>query len=165
MMDDPGKRELLARCVEAASRSFDDWKIDVLAQVFVAAAEDGAKVEQGTLLVDALRQIDGLHARLLRILARPGPKKLPASGTPDGALGLGALATGGPDVWPVEEILAEDPDLRGAFDYLVGRLTQLGMIYDEAPARYGGGRGDWRLTDFGRACATYLMQRAQGAPG
>ena len=70
---DPRTLEMLARCVEAAARSLDEEKIDLLARIFVSGERDTAKVDEASILVEAVRQLEAPHLRLLSILAELGP--------------------------------------------------------------------------------------------
>jgi hypothetical protein len=153
---DPRVLEMLARSVEAAARSLDDDKIDLLARIFVSGMRDSAKVDEAIILVEALRPLEAPHLRLLTVLAKPGPHLVPGRATeerPRTPENMARIAT-----WRVEDILREDPGLSGAFDALVARLHALGLVYDE-----GSGRLDyqplWFLTQLGRACVQYLGER------
>jgi len=151
--------EMLARSVEAASRSLDDQKIDLLARLFVSAVRNPAKIDEVNILIEALRQIEASHLRVLAVLAETGPHLVPgraADDQPRTPENMTQVAT-----WRVEDILSADPGLRGAFDALIAKLNALGLVYDE-----GNGRLDyeplWFLTPFGRACVTYLGDRGSG---
>lgn len=151
--------EMLARSVEAASRSLDDQKIDLLARIFVSAVRDPARVDEANILIEALRQIEAPHLRVLAVLAEPGPHLVPGRATEDGPRTPENMAR--IPTWRVEDILSVDPGLRGAFDALIAKLYALGLVYDE-----GSGRLDykplWLLTPFGRGCVKYLGDRGFG---
>jgi hypothetical protein len=154
-------RDLLLRAVDAASRSLDQRKIELLARLYVATEEDPARVDEAVLLVDALRQIESMHLRVVRILARPGPRLLPPTDQEKlerqrVAASSGDATPGG--VWPVEEILSQDPGLRPGFSVLIARLVSLGLVYDEGPGRIEY-QPFWELTQFGWNCARYLRER------
>lgn len=72
-MKDAKVRELLARSVETAARSLDDWKIDLLAATFVGGLRDDALVDDVLLLVEAIRQLETPHMRVLTVLAKERP--------------------------------------------------------------------------------------------
>jgi hypothetical protein len=80
---DPRTLEMLARSVEAASHSLDDQKIDLLARIFVSGVRDPAKVDEVNILIEALRQIEAPHLRVLTVLAEPGPHLVPGRATED----------------------------------------------------------------------------------
>src|SRR6266567_528387 len=156
---DPRALEMLARSVEAAARSLDDEKIDLLARIFVSGVRDSAKVNEAVILIEALRQLEVPHLRLLTVLSNPGPHLVPGRATEDRPRTPANMAR--IPAWRVEDILTEDPGLRGAFDALVARLYALGFVYDE-----GSGRLDyeplWFLTPLGRTCVQYLGDRGSG---
>ena len=151
--------EMLARSVEAASRSLDDQKIDLLARIFVNTVHDPAKVDEANILIEALRQIEAPHLRVLAVLAEPGPHLVPGRATEDRPRTPENMAR--IPAWRIEDILSADPGLSGAFDALIAKLNALGLVYDE-----GSGRLDyeplWFLTPFGRACVRYLGERGSG---
>ena len=153
---DPRTLEMLARSVEAASRSLDDQKIDLLARIFVSGVHDSAKVDEANILIEALRQLEAPHLRLLSVLAEPGPHLVPGRPTEDRPRTPENMAR--IHTWRAEDIFAVDPGLRGAYDALIARLYALGLVYDE-----GSGRLDyeplWFLTQLGRACVQYLGER------
>ena len=130
---DPWTLEMLARSVEAAARSLDDEKIDLLARIFVSGIRDSAKVDEAIILIEALRQVEAPHLRLLTVLAKPGPHFVPARPTEDRPRTPANMAR--IPAWRVEDIFAEDLGLRGAFDALVARLNSLGLVYDEGSGR------------------------------
>jgi len=155
----PRTLEMLARSVEAAARSLDDHKIDLLARIFVSGVHDSAKVDEANILIEALRQIEAPHLRVLTVLAQPGPHLVPGraiEGQPEVSENTPQIPT-----WRVEDIFAQDPGLRGAFDALIARLYALDFVYDE-----GNGRLDykplWSLTRFGRVCVQYFDKRGAG---
>jgi hypothetical protein len=155
---DPRTLEMLARGVEAAARSLDDRKIDLLARIFVSGVRDRAKVDEAIILIEALRQLEAPHLRLLTVLSKPGPHLVPGQATEDRPRTPENMARIA--VWGVEDILTEDPGLREAFDALVARLNALGLVYDE-----GSGRLDyeplWFLTSLGQASVRYLGDRGR----
>ncbi len=156
---DPRTLEMLARSVEAAARSLDDEKVDLLARIFVSGTRDQAKVDEAIILIEALRQLEAPHLRLLTVLSKPGPHLVPGRATEDRPRTPENMAR--IPAWRVEDILTEDPGLRSAFDALVARLYALGLAYDE-----GSGRLDyeplWFWTSLGRACVQYLGERGCG---
>lgn len=155
---DPRTLEMLARSVEAASHSLDDEKIDLLARIFVSAVRDHAKVDEAIILIEALRQLEAPHLRLLAVLSEPGPHLIPGRATGERPRTPENMAR--IPVWRVEDILTQDPGLMGTFDALVARLNALGLVYDE-----GSGRLDyeplWFLTLLGRECVQYLGERGR----
>lgn len=155
----PRTLEMLARSVEAAARSLDDEKIDLLARIFVSGVRDQAKVDEAIILIEALRQIEVSHLRLLTVLSKPGPHLVPGRATGERPRTPENMAR--IPVWRVEDILTEDPGLRGAFNALIARLSALGLVYDE-----GSGRLDyeplWFLTSLGQECVQHLGERGSG---
>jgi hypothetical protein len=159
---DPRVLEMLARCVEAASRSLDDEKIDLLARIYVSGARDSARVDEAIILVEALRPLEAPHLRLLTVLAKPGPHLVPGRPTeerPRTPENMARVAT-----WRVEDILRVDPGLSGVFDALVARLNSLGLVYDEGSGRLGY-EPLWFLTQLGWTCVQYLGGRGSGPVG
>jgi len=156
---DPRTLELLARSVEAASRSLDDETIDLLARIFVSGVRDHAKVDEAIILIEALRQLEAPHLRLLTVLSEPGPHHVPGRATEERPRTPENMAR--VQVRRVEDILTQDPGLRGTFNALVAKLNSLGLVYDE-----GSGRLDyeplWFLTSLGRDCVQYLKERGRG---
>jgi hypothetical protein len=156
---DPRTLEMLARSVEAAARSLDEQKIDLLARIFVSGVRDSAKVDEAIILIEALRQLEMPHLRLLTVLAKPGPHLVPGRPTEDRPRTPENMAR--IPTWRIEDILQEDPGLSDAFDALIARLYAFGFVYDE-----GSGRLDyeplWFLTQLGRACVDYLGERGSG---
>jgi len=152
-------RELLTRSVEAAARSLDDWKIDLLAATFVRGVQDDAIVDDALLLVEAIRQLENPHMRFLRVLATVRQRAI-APPEPGGLFKAGVPR---PDrrpasQWLGEDILREDPGLELAFDSLSSKLQGLGLVSIE-----GNGRARYEtyyeLTRMGHGCTSYLQQR------
>jgi len=160
-VNNPQLFEMLARAVDAAARSADRGKIDLLAGIFVRAVRDPEKVDAANILLDATTQLEPPHVRLLRILSRPGPHLVPGRPTGDGPRTPETMARIAS--WRVEDILAADDGLGGVFDALIGKLQTLGLVYDE-----GSGRLDyeplWFLTKLGRSCAQFLSERGTIRP-
>ncbi|PWK30308.1 hypothetical protein BC793_13931 [Actinoplanes xinjiangensis] len=148
-LTDPRKLEVLARAVEAASRALDEEKIDLLARVYVVGVHDQALIDESSILVDSIRQIEGPHLRVMQVLATHGPRVLKAG---DG---------GQINAWPEPELAAE-ARTGEALPALVAKLVSLGFVYDE-----GIGRIDyepyWQLSPFGQNCLNFLSQRQASA--
>jgi signal transduction histidine kinase len=161
--DSPRALELLAQTVDAASRAADDWKIDALARVFAHSIQnDGAAVDDGLLLIDALRQLEVPHLRLLRIL---------------GTTRVDTARTDGGTTYPfrmpllrASQIVGLDPGLDGALEALAAKLVTLGMAVrhevDDSKRVLPNAdrhRHAWSLTRFGFDCAVYLVGRGERA--
>jgi hypothetical protein len=133
--------------------------IDLLARIFVSGVRDSAKVDEAIILIEAIRQLEAPHLRLLAVLSKPGPHLVPGRATGDRPRTPENMAR--IPTWRVEDVLTEDPDLSGAFDALIARLSALGLVYDE-----GSGPLDyqplWFLTSLGQACVQYLGERGSG---
>ncbi|MDQ7907640.1 hypothetical protein RB614_24260 [Phytohabitans sp. ZYX-F-186] len=152
----PRALEFLAQTVGAASQAVDDWKVDVLAAVWAQSIDDDAAVDDGLLGVDALRQLEVSHLRLLRILE-----------TVRYAVGWGPASQANPErkVLPRLFIVRQDPGLDRAFDVLAGKLVSLGMANWESlrlsqPSRVRG-MGTEGLTVTG---VWFPMRRLPGSP-
>jgi hypothetical protein len=65
--DDP-LATLLARTVEPASGSHNEWKIRMLARAFVRGAEDGAKVDEMLMLAGLAADLEVAHVRALKVI-------------------------------------------------------------------------------------------------
>ncbi len=99
----PRSLEMLARSVEAAARCLDDEKIDLLARIFVSGMRDSAKVDEAIILMEALRQLEPPHLRLMTVLAKPGPQLVPGRATEDRSRTPENMAR--IPTWRVEDIL------------------------------------------------------------
>jgi hypothetical protein len=93
-------------------------------------------------LVDALRQLEGPHVRLLVILEEQAPQYQ----FPDG----GARAS----VWAQGNILGRDPLLAPAISLLVAKLQAVGFIAPDASMI--GDEPIWELTVAGRLAVRHL---------
>jgi hypothetical protein len=144
----PRRLELLAQAVEGASRARDDWKVDLLAKVYVHGAADDDKLDHMAILLDVVRQLEVPHVRLLRLIAEGTPIYLDPGSTMSVNL---------------RRITFEDPVLNGSFDTLAGKLEMLGLILgrvDEIRLRsFYTREWRWRLTRLGKACVRYLEER------
>ncbi|WP_157744728.1 hypothetical protein [Micromonospora viridifaciens] len=147
----PAKLELLVQAVEGATQSLGDWKIEMLARLFVAGMRDEAKVDEALVLVHAVRQLEVPHLRVLAVLSRQAPSHI-------GERSTGPWVIPERRVWLVGDIAAEDPGVEGAFDVLIARLQGLGLVSDE---RVGAVDFEphWTLTAFGWQCVEYLTDR------
>ncbi|MEH1057088.1 hypothetical protein V6U89_18035 [Micromonospora sp. CPCC 206171] len=161
---DPRKLEVLGLATEAASRALDDRKIDLLARIYAHGAYRHDLIDETAVMLDAVRQIEGPHLRVMEVLSRPGPHFLPSPDTQDAMLNnmLGrASSTPGRShlaVWRNDQLAAES-GVGDALSALIAKLAGLGMVYDE-----GLGRVDyqplWQLTAFGQNCLRYLADNS-----
>lgn len=160
---DPRKLEVLGFATEAASRALDEKKIDLLARIYVHGVRGHDLIDETAVMIDAVRQIEGPHLRVMEVLSRPGPHFLPSPNTQQAMLNemLGTLprGQGRPHVaaWRNDQLAAES-GVGDALSALVAKLAGLGMVYDE-----GIGRLDyqpiWQLTPFGQNCLRLLADR------
>jgi hypothetical protein len=143
------QRELLAMAVESATRSLDDWKVDLLARIYATVTHED-RIDEAALLIDAVRDLEGPHLRLLKLMK-------------DGEHGSFSIFTS-------KQLVGRDPGLTTVIDALVSRLARAGFVtavgvprhsidsmaavaaFDIAPR--------WQLTPFGVQCADYLADRA-----
>ncbi|MBM0240580.1 hypothetical protein JNW88_32240 [Micromonospora sp. ATA32] len=151
--DDPAVLEVLARTVETASRSLDEWKIRLLARIFVSTTRDDAVIDSALILTDAVRQLEAPHVRLLALLASRKPDHL----RPIGLTGEDSLELAR---WTDQQIWKADPGLVGVYEALIGRLTALGLIANSTGPNAPNRIARWVLTELGRMCARHLSQRA-----
>lgn len=70
LLDSPEIEVLLARAISAAAASAVEDKRRLLARVVQAAVLDDAAIDQSTLIVDVLEQVDAVHLRCLEAIAR-----------------------------------------------------------------------------------------------
>lgn len=70
LLQSPEVEVLLARAINAAAASSVSDKRRLLARVVQAAVLDDAAIDQSTLLVDVLEQVDAVHIRCLEAIAR-----------------------------------------------------------------------------------------------
>jgi hypothetical protein len=70
LLEAPEVEVLLVRAVNAAAGSALSSKRRLLARVVQAAVLDDAAIDQSTLIVDVLEQIDAVHVRCLEAIAR-----------------------------------------------------------------------------------------------
>jgi hypothetical protein len=165
---DPRKLEVLGQATEAASRALDDRKIDLLARIYAHGVHGHELIDETAVMIDAVRQIEGPHLRVMEVLSRPGPQFLPSPESQQAELNemLGTLPGGGQGrphiaVWRNDQLAAESGG-EDALSALTAKLAGLGMVYDE-----GIGRLDyqpfWQLTVFGRNCLKYLAHRSMPA--
>lgn len=154
---DPRKLELLAQALDAVTRSLGDWKVDLLARVFVAGTRDDARIDQAVVLIEVIRQLEVPHLRVLSILSGPGPTR--TTETPVSHWVIPAR-----QVWLVQDILKKDQEIEDAFQVLVARLQGLGLVTDE---RVGGVDFEplWQLSPFGWQCVDYLTAHGTGQGG
>jgi len=108
---DPRLVELLAQAAETAARSFDDWKIDTLARVFVHGARGEEHVDGAQIVLDVVRQLERPHLRLMELLLSPNPNWNYPTSDDD---------TAATHRWPTGDIIQVDPGLDKA---LASRLS------------------------------------------
>jgi hypothetical protein len=156
---DPQKRELLYRAVHSAAGAVDEVKLDALARSFAtgALARDTAVVDHMLIVVETLSRLEAPDLRLLDVLAQRGPQALPGGGD-------GERQEPTPHALSQGDILKADPGLAPAFDALIGRLQGMGLAYNEGTGRTGY-MPFWRLTNFGVACVSHLLQRGGDSAG
>ncbi len=148
---DPRLLELLAQAADAAARSFDDWKIDTLARVFVQGARGEEHVDAAQIVLDVVRQLERPHLRLMQLLLSPNPNwNYPENDD----------NTAATHRWPTGDIIQADSGLDKALDALMGKLIGPGLAYDTAVGAFVGYEATWALTPFGNECAAYLTSRA-----
>lgn len=136
--DDGQKLELLGITVRAASEALDRRKIDLLAHVFVRDVWDCAAIDEAQLLLDAIRQIEALDLRLLRVLKESD--------------------------LVMDDMAPPDPGFGDAVYPLIARLSRVGMVYDVAPF-LAGAPPTWRLTKFGGKCVDHLRELGSDTAG
>jgi hypothetical protein len=160
---DPRKLEVLGRATEAAARALDERKIDLLARIYAHGVHGHDLIDETAVLVDAVRQIEGSHLRVLAVLSRPGPQLLPARDSKQTTLSqVPGTVFDDPETrdvfaWRNDQLAAES-GVGDALSALIAKLAGLGMVYDE-----GVGRWDfepyWQPTPFGWNCLNYLARR------
>jgi hypothetical protein len=126
-------RRLLGITVESATQAQDDWKIRMLAKVFVRGAADPAKVDELAHLTALLRDVDGADARLMAAMVN-----LEAMN--------GMLVQG-------EEIAAHDPGIGRLAVVLHRKLAALELVVGKSGPMYG-----WGLTSVGDFCVQALAE-------
>jgi hypothetical protein len=119
---DPAALELLAQTVEAAARSLDDWKIDLLARAFVDGLRHSETVDASAVIIDVVRQLEVLHLhaldRLPATVYEPGERRyLEARPIPDLARPSDRTSTPGPDLGEV-------------IHAVMGKLVTLGLAVE-----------------------------------
>ncbi|NMO57524.1 hypothetical protein HH310_40955 [Actinoplanes sp. TBRC 11911] len=126
---DPTALELLAQTVEAAARSLDDWKIDLLARAFVDGLSSNETVDVSGVAIDVVRQLEVLHlhalARLPSVVYEPGKDDyLEARPVPD-------------LVRPSDSVSIPGPDLSEVVHAVLGKLVTLGLAVQVERGTYG----------------------------
>lgn len=117
---DPSTLELLAQAAEAAARSFDDWKIDLLARVFVDGLRNQDSIDVAAVVLDVVKQLEVLHLHVLDRL--PGPIYDPRDGrSVDAAVPVSGLEQ------PSAATSRSGPDLSEVIHMVVGKLVALGL--------------------------------------
>ncbi|HZM84772.1 MAG TPA: hypothetical protein VFC19_54310 [Candidatus Limnocylindrales bacterium] len=147
--------DLLARAAEASKLSTEALKIRVFARAFVASVKDPATVDHARIIVEELAQLQMGHLRLLKVLHGEPPWPTAKSETQR-------------EVWGRALILTADPGLAQAFDALIAKLRGVGMVSEESLGlTVGSSSADtmWKLTQFGKACATWLVQMSTSSDG
>jgi hypothetical protein len=163
---DERKLELLGRTVEAAARSLEDRKIDLLARTYVHGVHDGDRIDQALIITGALRELETPHLLLLAAMRTPGPVLIhrrsnrdPNPGRERQSIAQRAAVT----AWSAQAVEHTQPVLRGGVEAVASRLVSLGLIqaiWDEAEARQC-----WVTTPFGHQCMQHLQQRGEAAGG
>ena len=144
----PRKLELLAQVAEAASHSFDGWKIDLLANLYVRSGSSEDTIDNALLVLEVVRRLEKLHIELLKRIAAGEPIHLEphtSMGASDRYLTTSAIVN--------------------SFDYLVEHLRSLGLVYAVEPRQLlyikGHQNWFWALTNFGKACVQLLDARGE----
>jgi hypothetical protein len=142
-VDDEAKRELLGRLVETTTDTRSAWKIRMLARAFVKGAMDGERVDIILMVVDLLRKVDPVHARLLAAF----------DPTPGGV----AVNPGE----PLDVLLERDPGITAAAPFVVRHVVELDLVRVNEGSSHPGAL---MLTDLGELCRTWLRNLAEDDP-
>jgi hypothetical protein len=142
----PYALELLAQTAEAAARSLDDWKIDLLARAFVDGLRNQDNIDVAAVTVDAVRQIEVLHLYAL--------DRLPATVYEAGEERYtNALPI--PDLARPSEIASRlGPDLSEVIHMVMGKLVTLGLAVEVD-------RGTWETLGVPAYMITRLGDRVR----
>lgn len=151
LLQAPELEVLLARAVNAAAASSLASKRRLLARVVQAAILDDAAIDQATLIVDVLEQVDAVHIRCLEAIARAE---------------LNSKEAGD---WEFTAERAEKPANQrvqeAADDYpspIIKRLATLGLA--DASVDWGGHTRVTGMTVFGELVLNDLRQESLPAP-
>jgi hypothetical protein len=95
---------LLGETVNVAAHNTDEWTVRALARAYVAGVKDPAKVDPMLDLVRVLPGVEGKHARVMAVLAKP------------------------PHVQTVDAVAVADPGLGHTVAILARDLERLGLV-------------------------------------
>jgi hypothetical protein len=157
---DQRKLELLARTTEAAARSLDDLKIDLLARTYVHGSHTDDRIDHALIVTAALRELETPHLLLLAAIRSPGPVLIHPRQTRAADAGRqrqSAVRRSATAAWSVEAVVKVQPVLESAVEAIASRLESLGLIrgvWDDV-----GARQCWITTSFGDQCMQHLQQR------
>jgi hypothetical protein len=156
---DPAKLQLLALAVENAARSSDEWKVDLLARLFVHGSAGGDKVDTARLIMRTLRDLEAVHLPVLKALeGTAGP-------FPDYQVAASYARTAD------DLAKAGGPDRQDVIHLVLGQLRASGLILevvqtDAAMAsREGTDQVGYRLTPFGDLCCRHLVDQHDRTDG
>jgi hypothetical protein len=125
----------------------EDRKIDLLARIFAQALTDDARIDDATLLIGAIKELDGPHLRMMAILASPAPPYRFIDDNPRSEV----------TEWARGNILRCAPELEAAYDLLVAKLQTIGFAAQTDDLKAD--EPVWRLTAAGRNAARFLLDR------
>jgi hypothetical protein len=150
LVDNPALDAALAAAVEAAGRSGLAAKRRLLARVVTRAVLDDARVEEATLVVGVLSQIDAPHVRCLEAVRRAEEATEAA-----GEVAVRAQYTEREIVPRIAEAGRAHPES------VLAAVTSLGLL--EASGIFNGTAIVAGLTPFGRALLADLRQSEQSS--
>ncbi|MFC7530610.1 hypothetical protein [Actinoplanes sp. GCM10030250] len=155
LAEEPAKLQLLVVSLDAAGRAASEDKLDLVAKLLATGAisTDRALVDEQTLAMQAVADLEIFHLRLVAILDRPSPvwwKSMP-------------LRQRLKFAWPEDRVLEQDPGLSATIAALTAKLQSLGIARSIA-SPLGDESILWELTDFGRLCMGTLRNRPVKEP-
>lgn len=168
---DPELMGLTQRILGAASITGSEDKLRILGQL-LGGASRGERLDETSLIVAALTDLEPPHIAVLNILARPAPdeeeQRRTTAGTLGGGMRISPERTGDEPVswaagaWLPSHIQDELPLAPGFVLGCLSVLTRHNLT--RTLATYGGGQR-FQITDFGRAMLDAMGQSDMQATG
>jgi hypothetical protein len=148
--------DLLRDASEAAARTSLDEKIRALGSALLSGlmAKDDAQIEEAIIIVDALRELEAIHIRVLRILEEAPPMEVPPA---DGSTARPMRAQ-----VSREKLAAELDNPERVLNGVLAPLEAQHLVENSAIGLWDySGNPEWSLTDFGQALLDLLRESGQ----
>lgn len=140
------RRDFLMKLLEACRDAALEEKRVALGRIAARAIEDVAALDEAALFLDAIRELDGPHIRVLKAMAAPRP----GGGQLAGHLVQGVIG--------LDELRERVPSSDHMIENVVARLRSRGAVANAAPPTFGQieGKARWIVTRFGEELLRFL---------